>query len=129
MNSAGRRAGARKQLFIVFFVVEEIAFISEVRAQHWTKSLQVPVLLHSTLWSSFGGEADTREAEARQPPDLLENKTAANDTQVEVLTWLITNKLSGGAGRALREAVARPVLTHRFAHEVCRIQLLILKLW
>ena len=65
-------------------------------------------------WSGAAdGEADTTEAAARQPPDVLEKKTAANDTQAESLTWRI--KLSDEAGPVLHEAVACPMLTHRLA--------------
>lgn len=60
---------------------------------------------------------DTREAAARRPPDLPENKTAANDAQAEVRPGLIA-KPSGGAARVVGEAVACPVLTHPFAGEV-----------
>lgn len=88
-------------------------------AQHWTKSFEVVVVFYSALFGAVAREADTREAVARQPPDLLENKTAANDTQAEILTWLVT-KLSDGAGRVVHEAVACPV-THHIAREVCKI--------
>lgn len=63
------------------------------------------------------GEAGTKEAAARQPPDLVENKTAANDTQADILPWLIT-KLLDGEGRVLREAVALSAFTHHFARQV-----------
>lgn len=63
------------------------------------------------------GEADTGEAAARQPPDLLENKTVANDTESEILTRLISSPTEGD-DFSLREVVACPVLTQRFTREV-----------
>lgn len=90
-------------------------FVLSLRVGHSTvdrvarRFLSSGVVFFPPCGAVVGGEADTREAAARQPPDLLENKTAANATQI--LARLIT-KLSDGAGRVFREAVARPLLTH-----------------
>lgn len=73
------------------------------------------------------GEADTREAAARQPPDLLENKTAANDTQAEILRGSLLSSPAERDEFSARLFIARPVLTHRFPREVCRIQVLVSK--